>query len=1043
MKFISGNNGMLYSHIGRTMLFCCFILVTKAFLSPDLIFAQQTTFTVSGKVALGANATDLSGTSVQVKGGSKGVATDGQGHFSISIQKGITLVISHIGYKPVEIRVTAPVVLNLILEPGENSLDQVVVVSYGKQRQRDITGAVSKINAGEVQDVAAAEFGQKLQGKVAGLQLGQTTGRPGQGMTFRIRGAASLSSGNQPLVVVDGQPIISDLGQGAGLINPDEIESYSVLKDASATALYGSRAANGVIIITTKQGKLGRTNVTASSYYGQQKLTKRGHPNLMNAHEFATYMKGYYEDKALYEVPATVVPDDYKNPDQYGKGTDWYSAIFRTAPIENYSVNLSSGTEKLLSSTTFSYFHQDGILYNTSVKRYSVRSNNEYRPVDRIRLGLNIAPTYQIDHNTRGSIDGNRQIISGSQISSPLIAPYNADGSYILKTGSFGMYTTPNFLQQQKLMNVNQNNMHLLSNAYLDIEVIKGLHAKSTFNIDYTTQDYNAYYGTMYATFGSVPPRPITASSAVNSSNNSFIWLNENTLDYSAKIKEHSVEVLAGYSAQKYSKNLRSVNGSGFANDAVPWISGATTTTGSTSKQSWTMASAFARLNYDFEKKYFLTATIRRDGHSRFGEFKKYGVFPSISAGWIVSDESFFPKAGPVSFLKIKGSYGLTGNNNLGGSNDAGNYLQASQLSGTNYVFNNTTTVGESITSLGNKVLTWETSKQTDVGVEMNFLKNRITFSYDYYNKRTEGMLANLQIPFASGYASIAYNLGTFRIWGHEFQVSSRNLVGEFSWNTDFNISFNDNKVLSLINNTPIGGTGKYNDYNRTAVGHRIGELYGYIFDGLYMNQADFDKYPKETTSAVGTARMRDVNGDDTINISDRTFIGRTNPKFIFGFSNNFQYKGFDLSIVTSGQVGNKLMDINMQNKQNLDGIFNIDKDMANRWRSEANPGNGKVPRTKSNTTELYRSTNTNWVFSGDYLTVKNLTLGYTFKQSALRYIKSVRVYGSAQQLFVFTKYPGQNPEVNDFRDDQTKAGLDNGSYPVPRTFMIGANINF
>jgi TonB-dependent starch-binding outer membrane protein SusC len=304
-------------------------------------------------------------------------------------------------------------------------------------------------------------------------------------------------------------------------------------------------------------------------------------------------------------------------------------------------------------------------------------------------------------------------------------------------------------------------------------------------------------------------------------------------------------------------------------------------------------------------------------------------------------------------------------------------------------------------------------------------------------------MLSPLPIPAASGYESIQYNEGTLKIWGNEFQVSSNNITGKFTWTTDFNIAFSDNRVLSLVNNTPIGGVNMYSDYNRTAVGHRIGELYGFIDDGVYMNQGDFNKFPKYATSAVGSARMRDVNGDDTIDIKDRTFLGRTNPKFIYGISNNFTFMNFDLGIIIAGQVGNKIMNTNLQNLHNLDGILNVTTDMQDRWRSEANPGNGKVPSTRSNTTELYRLVNSTWVFSGDYLAVKNITLGYTFGKKMLHYIKGVRVYGSVQNAFMFTKYPGQNPEVNDNKDNQTAAGLDGGSYPIPIVVMFGANVNF
>lgn len=1026
---------------------CCGLLLLLAS-SPAP--GQSITNTVTGTVGLGTTSGgDLSGTTVQAKGSREAVTTDAAGHYSIHTAPNATLVFTHIGYKPQEIKVDGRTQLDVTLTLTAGNLDQVVVVSYGKQRARDITGSVVKVDASAVQDIAATEFGQKLQGKVAGLQATMSSGMPGQGMTFRIRGAASLSSGNQPLVVVDGQPISSDVTGGTGdvqLIPPDEIESYSVLKDAAATALYGSRAANGVIIITTKQAKIGKTAVTANAYYGLQSIPRRGRPDLMNAREFATFMQGYYQDRILYENwvnPLTgtpTVPADYANPSQYGAGTDWYNTVVRTAPIEDYSVNLSSGNEKVSSSTTFDYFDQQGVLYNTGVKRFAFRSNNEYRPISRIKVGLNVAPTYQIDHNTRGgalAINGNRQVLSGAEISSPLIAPKNPDGSYALRTSSYGMYALPNFYQQLLLMDNDMTTLHILANAYVDVEIVKGLHAKTTINGDYFTQDFNAYYGTDFGTFGVPPPRSTSASTAQNSSNNTYSWLNENTLDYNHSFGNHNLDVLAGYTTQKWNQDYRSINGTGFANDAVPWISGATSTTGSTNNAAWTVASALARVNYDYKKRYYLSATIRSDGSSRFGANKKYGTFPSISAGWVASDESFFPKSDVVSFLKFKGSYGLAGNFNVG------NYTSISQLTPTNYVFNGTTNLGESITVLGNPNLTWEQSKQTDIGLEANFLKNRITLTYDYYNKRTEGMLSTLQLPYASGFASMAYNVGTFRMWGHEFTISTKNLTGKLTWTTDFNISFNDNKVIQLVNGTPIGGVNRYSDYNRTAIGHPIGELYGYVFQGLYMNQADFDKYPHEATSAVGTARMKDVNGDGKVDISDETFIGNPSPKYIYGITNTFTWKQFDLGIVAGGQVGNKIMNTNLQNLQNLDGIFNIDKDMQDRWRSEQDPGNGRVPRTLSGTTELYRLNNTNWVFRGDYLSIRNIALGYTFDQRQLRYIKGVRVYASVQNAFMFTRYPGQNPEVSDSKDSQTTAGTDNGSYPVPRTVMVGANFNF
>jgi TonB-linked SusC/RagA family outer membrane protein len=998
----------------------------------NFIFAQG--IKISGRVVSADDRTAMPGVSVRVAGSTVGTVTDANGAYSITAAKGATLAFSYVGYNVFEAKVADSPTINVSLMSSSANLQEVVVVSYGSAKQRDITGAISKVNAADLQDLPAAEIGQKLAGRVPGLQVNQASGRPGQGMTFRIRGAASLGSGNQPLIVVDGQPI-SDVN----LINPDDIENFSVLKDAASTALYGSRAANGVILITTKQGKAGRTTVAFNTYYGSQTVLERGRPDVMNANEFATYMKGFYEDRIKYEnwknpvSGLAEVPDDYKNPEQYSEGTDWYNTLLRTAPIQNYSLNISSGTEKALSANSATYFKQDGVLHNTGMERFSFRSNNTFTPGSKVKFGFNIAPTYQIDDNTRGNLDGNRQVLVGGAISSPLVPAVNPDGSYPNRGGSFGMFAFPNFRQQLEIMNVKQRTLRLLGNAFGEIELLKDLRFRTTISTDLGSVDYNSFNSSLYGTAGSPGPN---IPSAVSNSNDYVSWLSENILTYKYKISDHSLDFLAGYSAQKYSRNFRTINGSVFPNDNIPWIAGAATTTGTTNNNAWDIASMFGRINYDYKGKYLLSANVRRDGSSRFGKNKKYGVFPSVSAGWIISDESFFPKSDNINFLKLRGGYGVTGNNNIG------DYTQTSLLGQTNYVFSGALAQGLSITTLGNPDLTWETSKQADIGLEINLFKSRVSLTYDYYNKITDGMLYQINIPYASGYSSIKYNVGKFKMWGHEIQLNTTNLTGELKWNSGFNISFNDNKVLALQDNTPIGGTATYNDYNRTAVGRRIGELWGYVFDGIYMNKAEFDAQPKHATSAVGTARMKDLNGDGKIDGSDKTFLGNPNPKFLFGLTNDFRYKKFDFSIAVSGQIGNKIMNTNKQNLQNLDGIFNVERGMVNRWRSEENPGNGTVPRTLSNTTELYRLGNSNWVFSGDYLAIRNIAAGYTF-DVAQKYFKSARLFVSVNQAYVFTKYPGQNPEVNDSRDNQTTAGQDNGTYPVPRTISIGANINF
>ncbi|ANH83256.1 SusC/RagA family TonB-linked outer membrane protein [Niabella ginsenosidivorans] len=1009
-----------------------------------LSFAQNNLQTIRGTITLSRSSDEPAGTSVNIKGKLEATVTNNEGAFSLSARLPVTLVISRVGYGSLEVRVTDTTLVKVLLTEGNNNMNEVVVVSYGTRLAKDITSAVSTFNASRAKEIPAAEFGQKLQGRVAGVQISMANGRPGQGIDMRIRGAATLGGGYQPLIVVDGQ-ILSGADTRNGdmnLINPDDIETFTVLKDAAAAALYGSRAGNGVILITTKQAKVGRTNITFDTYYGWQKVPQKGRPDIMNAHEFAAFMKGYYEDKIKYEGYTKGIPEDYATPDQYGEGTNWYNALLRTAPMQNYSLNLSSGTEKLSSSSTLSYFNQDGVLLNTNLQRFSFRSNNEYRPGDRFKIGLNLAPTYQAEKNTRNYTDGNRQIIANATAASPLKPVYNADGTFNTNASSYGMLNLNNPVQQLLLADSRYKTLRLLGNAYADIAILKNLHFKTTINGDLASVQQDSYQGTMYGIgLGASPlPRPPSNSTAVHVSYDYVSWLNENTLNYNLSLNDHHLDVMAGYSAQKWSREYRNINGSNFANDEIYWISGAAVTNGSTNKEAWTMASSFGRLNYDYKGKYLLTATFRRDGSSRFGPTVKYADFPSVSAGWVISDEGFFKKNNVVSFLKIRGSYGKTGNFNIG------YYTMVTNINASNYVFGGNLTPGfVPGPTLGNPQVTWEPSAQTDIGADINFLKNRIIFSYDYYSKTTTDMLYPVNLPYESGFSNIQMNVAKLRMWGHDFSVSSRNLTGAFEWTTDVNVSLMRNKLLSLPPNTEfIGNNTTYAGYNRSVVGKSIGQFYGYVFDGIYMNQAELDSAPKHTTSTVGSVRMKDINEDGVINADDRTLIGDPNPKYNYGITNTFRYRNFDLAIVCYGQGGNKILNTNRADWTNLDGVMNVASDMMYRWRSEADPGNGKVPGTRSGTTELYRLANSSWVENGNFFTIKNIALGYTFRENLVKYVKAARIYASVQQVAVFTHYSGMNPEANATKDNLTGIyGQDLSTFPIPRTFTIGANFSF
>lgn len=906
-----------------------------------------------------------------------------------------------------------------------------MIVSYGTQKKRDVTGAVSQVKADELSNLPVGQLGQKLQGQVAGVQVNQMSGMPGQGMYFRIRGAASINGGNEPLFVVDGMPITAGLNN----INPDEIESFSVLKDAAATSLYGSRAANGVVLITTKRGKAGRTEVSFNAYYGIQTIRGLQEPDVMNARDFAQYQKEFYEDKAKYEGYTGGVPDVYQNPEQYGEGTNWYRTLTHTAPVQNYSLSISASKDKFNSSIVLGYFKQDGIIYNTNFERFSLRANNDFQVHEKLKLGLNIAPSLQLARNQ--TIDGKRNLLCAGVVASPLLSPYDENGNYVLSLDAAGMFPQPNWRRVLDEKIDRRRTITVLSNAFAELDIWNGIKYKFQAGVDIGANNVRDFTpSTAGGAFNVAPPQKATANFNTGFYYN---WTIENMLMYNKTFNEHSIDALVGYSAQKYTWEGSDLSGTDFPDDDVSWIEAAATKNGTATMQQWAIASLIGRINYSFKDRYLLQATFRRDGCSRFGTGNKYANFPSVSAGWVISDEAFMePLSSVMNYMKLRTSYGITGNYNIG------NYNYLATVTNANYVLGGTLVAGKALETLRNDKLTWEETKQFDIGVDMGFLNDRIYLMYDYYLKRTDGMLFQTDIPAATGFWNIQSNMGDFKIWGHEITITSHNLVGDFEWTTNFNIAFSKNKILALgTNNAPVGGTDTYDDYNRLEVGHPIGALWGYVFDGVYMTQEEFDSQPKHATSEVGSVCMKDINNDGVIDADDRTIIGNPTPDAIFGMTNEFKYKNFDLSILLQGQIGGDIMNANLEDQHNLDGVFNVSTEVKDRWRSEENPGNGLVPKTKTGTTELYRLGNSGWVYDASYLSIKNVTLGYTVPLKSRDLISRLRFYITMQNLATFTQYPGISPEVSMNGMSWKGLGVDRTAYPAPRTFSLGVNVSF
>ncbi len=996
--------------------------------------------TIRGRVTDESGA-GLPGVNIVVKGTQKGTSSDTEGNYAVGVEnKDAVLIFSFVGYLSQEVTVGNQSLVNVTLKPDERALEEVVVVGYGTQKQREVTGSIATIQATQLEDQPVGQFAQKLQGRVAGVQINQTSGAPGGGISIRIRGAASINAGNDPLYVVDGFPIVG----GINNINPNEIESFSILKGASAAALYGSRAANGVVLITTKQAKPGKTSIQFSATYGVAKVPQRGRAKLMNAKEFLQDRKSIFEDKIKYEGYKGGIPELYQNPDAYtGKSTDWYEELLQPAGQNSYNLTLLSNKDNFSTATTLGYYKEDGSVINSNFQRFSLRSNNEYKVNKAIKVGVNIAPTYQVGNNPTTSAlnnttgDGFYGVIYSAIITPPIFSPddTNPDGTRKVSFTGPGLFTFPNWKRSLEETTNKTSSTRLLSSAYIQAEFLNGFHFKSSVSVDLGNQKQRIFSPSTVGTIFANAPKLATGAYATTEYTS---WLTENTLNYNKTIaNDHFVEVLLGYSVQYFRQEYNSLTGTSFPDDAVSWIDAAALKSGSNNSTEWSLLSMYSRLNYNFKGKYLLAASIRRDGSSRFGSENRWGTFPSISAGWIISDEAFAQSWRKLSYLKVRTEFGDAGNFNIG------NYSQFGNIASTNYVFGGALVQGRSPSTIGNTKLTWETTRGFDIGLDVGMFNDRISLTLDYYNKSTKNMLYQVDIPNGAGFSNIQDNIGEFHFWGYEFGATTKNLVGDLKWSTDFNISLNRNRVIKLgTNNTPIGGIGEYSGTIwKTEVGQPMGQFYGYIFDGIYKNQAEFDVGPKHSTSQVGTMRMKDLNGDGKINTLDKTYIGNPSPKFLFGINNSFSYKNFDLNLVFSGAYGNKMYYSLAEWSETLEGIFNVEKYMTDRWRSPENPGAGIVGRSLSGTTSFPRNVQDRLVLDASYLTLKNITLGYTLPK--IRNVAKARIFLSIQQAFILTKYKGANPEASLNGLSGLREGVDVSPYPIPRTVAVGLNFNF
>ena len=1007
---------------------------------------------VSGRI-VDKDGQPIPGATIRVKSGKGATITDNGGRFTLkNVTAEDVLVISYQGYAQREIQASGDLSAIQLLV-SENDLSEVVVVGYGTTQKKDLTGSVSTVSSAQVRDLPVSSIDQKLIGQVAGVQISAPTGAPGGGVNVKIRGTGSITAGNNPLYVVDGFAISNTGGQvynPLNVISPDDIESVTVLKDASSTAIYGSRGSNGVIVITTKRGKTGPPVVSINSYIGSQQVPQKGRPDVLNGTEYAQFRKEMIIDSRAAAGQTTTdadIPIEFRNPSQYGEGTDWYDAVLRTATQSNIDASIRGGSENTKYSASVGRLEQQGTIRYTNYRRYSVNFNIQSDISKKIKLGLSIAPSGGVQ-NRNGFESGFRDILTRTLWLSPIVPVTDAAGNrtnFITSPGAIGAGNPLNTLE---FAGTKAKYFRGLATAFAEYQIIDGLKAKYSFNYDYTNNSsfvFNPSF--VIGETGNQNPNPSIPNSGT-AQNTTSNWLSEITLSYDKNFgTDHKINAVAGYTAQQERYEGFSFNATNYPDNLIQTINASTLLNGAGAGiEKWSLLSYLARVNYTFKDKYLLTATVRSDGSSRFGSNYRYGTFPSAALGWRVSQEEFLKNVSWLSDFKVRASYGRTGNFNIP------NYQYASSIGSSNYSFGGGLANGRVSNSIANQNLTWEKADELDLGLDLSVFKSRLGLTFDYYNRITSDLLLNAELPSASGFSSSTINLGKVRNRGFEIAVNSNNLTGEFTWSTNANISFNRNIVLELNpanNNAPIysGRSGGGYSTHKTEVGKPIGQFFGFQFDGIYQNAAELASQAKYGTSVVGSVRYKDIDGNGIIEeIKDFTVIGNAQADFTYGITNNFGYKNFDLNILVVGSQGGQIMKTGNEFFLNTDGVFNVDRRVLNRWRSPENPGDGFAPTTVGGRT-LYREVNSQWIEDASFLRIQNVSLGYNFKQKFItssNFVKTLRLYASVQNLVTFTKYSGANPEAG--TNDNFSAltpGRDFTAYPLPRIVTAGINMTF
>jgi TonB-linked SusC/RagA family outer membrane protein len=980
------------------------------------LFDQRT---VSGTVT-DESGLPLPGVTVLIKGTTQGTVTNADGNYSLSnIPEDATLVFSFVGMRTQEIIVGGKTTINVALEEETIGIEEVVAVGYGTQKKSDLTGSVSSITNASIEGKSMSSLEQGIQGKAAGVRVMQTSSEPGGEISVRIRGGNSINAGNEPLYVVDGFIGVGDLNT----INSNDIESIEILKDASATALYGARGANGVVLISTKRGKAGQTKFQFSGYYGSQQIAKT--LPLMEGDDFAMLA-----NEAAFN---TGQPAPYPNLAEV-VNTNWQEEIFRVAPVQNYNLSATGGTNIFKYAISSEYFDQKGILLNSGFNRYSFRANFDLKISERLKFASFITASRTRKANSAETGD-EFSPIRFALFSSPADPVYLSTGEYNFDTNiGDGILYNP-VAQVKESVNDNYNN-RILSNMVLQYNLTKGLIIKSSVGIDLISGKTNIYYPK--TTFVGRKENSIASISDINSLN----IINENLLTYSAIFNDHSIDLLGGFTIQKYESEFFSASSKNYALDLLTYndlSAGSVYLTPTSGADAFQLVSFLLRANYTYNNKYLLTFSGRYDGSSKFGANNKYAFFPSAAFAWRMSDEDFISSLNLFSNLKFRFSYGKLG------SQEIPSYQALAAMISRNVPFSGSPNVGYTQSRLSNPDLKWETTSQSDMGLDIGFFRNRLNFTADLYHKVTDNLLLVKDIPSTSGFSTSFENIGSLENKGLELDVKGVVLDGKRKWTSDFNIAFNKNKVLDLgdkdfIYAGAVASGQKLGTSGLIEVGKEIGQIVGYKTDGIYQTQEEVNASAEKAYAKPGYLRIKDINDDKKIDVLDRVVLGSANPKFFWGFTNNFSYENWNLDFLFTGSYGNRLINYNAFNLSDPSGLNNVYAELKNRWNgpesSNTHPVAGGIVQKY-----IYDF----YVEDASYIRLKYITLSWNVNDEWVKnlHLSNVKFYLTAQNLFTITQYRGFDPETSIGGKSTVAFGGDFNAFPSARQVIFGINIGF